>query len=393
MQAVKSCLDREAIVQAIRSCMPAGRKTFELHEPCFRGREWDYVKECLDTNWVSSVGKFVDRFETELANYTGVRFAAAIVNGTAALHIALKVAGVRSQDEVLVPALTFVATANAVAYCDAVPHFVDSDFKTLGVHPQKLENWLQTTAEIRGGECFNKTTGRRIKALIVMHTFGHPVDMDPIVELCSAFRLELIEDAAESLGSFYKGRHTGSWGKISALSFNGNKVITTGGGGAVLTNDLELGRHIKYLTTTAKVPHAWNFYHDQTGYNYRLPNLNAALGVAQLEQLPELLEKKRKLAMQYQSAFEKVAGLKFFEEPQQSKSNYWLNVVLLDPAFRGELTGLLKHLHEAGIKARPAWTLMHKLPMYQDCPRMDLSVAEDIESRLINLPSSASLVE
>jgi perosamine synthetase len=235
-------------------------------------------------------------------------------------------------------------------------------------------------------------TGRRIKALIVMHAFGHPADLDEIARLCRHYHLELIEDAAESLGSFYQGRHTGNWGRVSALSFNGNKIVTTGGGGAILTNDAELGRSIKHLTTTAKRPHPWSFFHDQIGYNYRLPNLNAAMGVAQLEKLPEFLRRKRDLAMRYKAAFAGIAGIRFFEEPSFARSNYWLNVVLLDREVEGERDDLLRALHEDGIKARPAWTLMHRLPMYKDCPRMDVSTAEGIERRLINIPSSAGLI-
>ncbi|MFA6601138.1 MAG: LegC family aminotransferase, partial [Candidatus Omnitrophota bacterium] len=296
------------------------------------------------------------------------------------------------QDEVLVPALTFVATANAVTYCHAVPHFVDSEEKTLGVDAQKLEKELSSRTEIRGGHCYHLKTGRRIKALIVMHAFGHPADLDEIARLCRHYHLELIEDAAESLGSFYQGRHTGNWGRVSALSFNGNKIVTTGGGGAILTNDAELGRSIKHLTTTAKRPHPWSFFHDQIGYNYRLPNLNAAMGVAQLEKLPEFLRRKRDLAMRYKAAFAGIAGIRFFEEPSFARSNYWLNVVLLDREVEGERDDLLRALHEDGIKARPAWTLMHRLPMYKDCPRMDVSTAEGIERRLINIPSSAGLI-
>ena len=392
MPQLRSQLDVEAVRRAIRGCLPQDRKDFQLHEPCLCGNEWDYVKECLDTNWVSSVGKFVDRFEQDLARYTGVASAVAMVNGTSALHIALKVCGVEPQDEVLVPALTFVATANAVTYCHAVPHFVDSEEKTLGVDAQKLEKELSSRTEIRGGHCYHLKTGRRIKALIVMHAFGHPADLDEIARLCRHYHLELIEDAAESLGSFYQGRHTGNWGRVSALSFNGNKIVTTGGGGAILTNDAELGRSIKHLTTTAKRPHPWSFFHDQIGYNYRLPNLNAAMGVAQLEKLPEFLRRKRDLAMRYKAAFAGIAGIRFFEEPSFARSNYWLNVVLLDREVEGERDDLLRALHEDGIKARPAWTLMHRLPMYKDCPRMDVSTAEGIERRLINIPSSAGLI-
>ncbi|MDI6813073.1 MAG: LegC family aminotransferase [Desulfitobacteriaceae bacterium] len=362
-----------------------------LHEPVFAGSEWDYVKECLDTGWVSSVGKFVDRFEHMLEDYTGVKKAVAVVNGTAALHIALKLAGVERDDEVFVPDLTFVATANAVTYCGAIPHFVDSEAKTLGLAPWKLEAWLREIGEIRDGQTLNRLTGRRIKAVIAMHTFGHPVDLDPLAEVCEKYGLVLIEDAAESLGSFYKGRHTGNWGKLATLSFNGNKTVTTGGGGAILTNDEALGRLAKHLTTTAKIPHPWAYVHDQVGYNYRMPNINAALGCAQLEQLPGFLERKRKLAQRYQETLAEIPGISVFVEPEFARSNYWLNALILDETFSENRDILLGKLQTEGIISRPAWTLMHYLSMYNDCPRMDLGGAIDLEKRIINIPSGAAL--
>jgi perosamine synthetase len=362
-----------------------------LHEPTFAGNEWVYVKECLDTGWVSSVGSYVDRFEVMLAEFTGVKRAVAVVNGTAALHICLKLAGVEVGDEVLMPTLTFVATSNAINYCGAIPHFVDSEETTLGLDPRKLADYLLEITELRGNECFNRKTGRRIKSVVPMHTYGHPVDLDPLLEVCERFKLVLIEDAAESLGSYYKGRHTGQWGKLTALSFNGNKVITTGGGGAILTNDEELGALAKHLTTTAKLPHKWEFRHDMVGYNYRLPNINAALGCAQIEQLPGFLQRKRELAENYRQALADVDGVRFFTEPEHARSNYWLNTLLLDDSMSSKRDELLKLTNGSGIMTRPTWTLMHKLPMYKDCPRMDLSIAEDLEQRLINIPSSASL--
>lgn len=382
----------QRVVEALRSVLPAG-DFISLHEPRFAGNEWTYLKECLDTGWVSSVGKFVDRFEEQLAAYTGVRCAIAVVNGTAALHVCLRLVGVEKGDEVLIPALTFVATANAVAYCGAIPHFVDSEERTLGIDPVRLARHLEGSAELRPEGCFNRSTGRRIRAVVPMHTFGHPVDLDALLEVCGRFRLELVEDAAESLGSLYKGRHTGNQGRVSALSFNGNKVITTGGGGAILTNDEELGRLAKHLTTTAKVPHRWDFFHDMIGYNYRLPNLNAALGCAQLEELPGFLEKKRALAERYRQAFAGIPGVRFFEEPAEAASNYWLNALLLDEESAGERDRLLAMTNDLGIMTRPAWIPLHKLPMYADSPRMDLTVAEQLERRLINIPSSAFLGE
>ncbi len=380
------------IIEALQGVLPKGQKV-SLHEPRFEGNEWNYVKDCLDTGWVSSVGSYVDRFEELLAEYTGVKRAVAVVNGTAALHLSLKIAGVKPNDEVLIPALTFVATANAVAYCGAVPHLADSEERTLGLDPGKLALHLEEIGEVRPDGCYNKQTGRRIKAIVPMHTFGHPVDLDPILETCQRFKLELIEDAAESLGSYYKGKHTGNWGKLSTLSFNGNKTITTGGGGAILTNDEELGKLAKHLTTTAKVSHPWLFYQDMVGYNYRLPNINAALGCAQMEQLPRFLEQKRVLAEEYRRTFSAVEGVRFVTEPEFGRSNYWLNALLLDEPYSGQRDQLLGESNKLGIMTRPAWTLMHKLPMYQDAPRMDLSVAESLERRLINIPSSAFLGE
>lgn len=384
--------DQAAIVDALNSVLPKGHGAVALHEPSFRGNEWAYAKECLDTGWVSSVGKFVDRFERDLAEFTGVKHAVAVVNGTAALHVCLRLVGVAREDEVLIPTLTFIATANAVSYCGAIPHFVDSEESTLGLDPHKLGEYLGEIAEIRGEDCFNKKTGRRIKAVVPMHAFGHPVDLDPLVEVCSRFRLELIEDAAESLGSYYKGRHTGNWGKVSALSFNGNKIITTGGGGAILTNDAEIGKLAKHLTTTARVPHKWSFIHDQVGYNYRLPNINAALGCAQLEQLPEFIKSKRAVAESYIKAFAGITGIRVFTEQEFAQSNYWLNVLLLDRRFAERRDALLEATNSQGIMTRPAWTLMHELEMYKSCPKMDgLDTAKDIERRLVNIPSSANL--
>jgi perosamine synthetase len=295
------------IVNALRTVV--GNGPLALHEPRFNGNEWSYLKECLDSTFVSSVGKFVDRFEDDLAKFTGAKRAVAVVNGTAALHVALRLAGVRAGDEVLLPALTFIATANAVAYCQATPHFVDSEERSLGMDAVALREYLSTITEIRGGQCVNRSTGQVIRAMVPMHTFGHPVDIEALLALSQDFHLHLIEDAAESLGSSVGGQHTGTFGLMGTLSFNGNKTITTGGGGAILTNDVELGKRVKHITTTAKLPHRWNFVHDEVGYNYRLPNLNAALGCAQLEQLPGFLRDKRRLFKQYQAAFSNVPGV------------------------------------------------------------------------------------
>lgn len=363
-----------------------------LHEPEFSGNEWAYVKECLDTGWVSSVGKYVDEFERRLAEYTGARHAVAVVNGTAALHVALKLAGVQTNDEVIVPALSFVATANAVAHCSAVPHFVDSAPDTLGIDPVALGAYLARVAEPAPNGLRNRETGRRIAAIVPMHVFGHPVALAPLLDLAERYGLAVIEDAAESLGSYYREQHTGTLGKMGVLSFNGNKIITTGGGGAILTNDAELARRAKHLSTTAKCPHRWEFFHDEVAWNYRLPNLNAALGCAQLESLPDFLERKRELATRYQSAFSAMDEMTFVAEPAESRSNYWLNAVRLnhpDMALRDQL---LAAANDAGYQCRPAWMLLHTLPMFRNCPRASLAVAEQLAASLINLPSSAGLV-
>ena len=388
---MKQQIDKHVLLAALKKCLPEDGERIALHEPQFTGNEWSYVKNCLDTGWVSTVGAYVEQFENQLAEFTGVRRAIAVVNGTAALHVALKLAGVDQGDEVLVQDLTFIATTNAVSYCGAIPHFVDIEEKTLGLDPVKLEAYLQEIAELRPEGCFNRLTGRRLKAVVPMHTFGHPVNLDPLLELCGRYRLELVEDAAEALGSYYKGRHTGNWGKLSTLSFNGNKTITTGGGGAILTNDEGLGKLAKHITTTARVPHKWTFFHDQIGYNYRLPNINAALGCAQMEQLPKFINEKRNLVKRYEAALRDVYGVKLFIEPEFAKSNYWLNVLLLDSTEKDGRDNILEMLNSEGITSRPAWTLMHKLPMFSTCPHMDLAVAEDIEARLINIPSSAKL--
>jgi len=380
--------DVARVVDALGSVAPAGSV---LHEPEFSGNEWAYVKDCIDTGWVSSVGSYVDRFEDDLAGFTGAAHAIATVNGTAALHACLILAGVGRDDEVIIPTLTFVATANAVAYLNAVPHFADSEERTLGLDPTKLEAHLAASAKMEDDLCVNSNTGRVIRAVICMHTFGHPVDLDPLVAMCEKWNLVLIEDAAESLGSTYKGIQTGNFGRLAALSFNGNKTITTGGGGAILTNDVELARKAKHLTTTAKVPHAWDFVHDEIAYNYRMPNINAALGCAQLEQLPDLIERKRRLAETYAKIFADTPCARYFQEPEFARSNYWLNALLADDLECRD--ALLSESNGRSIMTRPAWTPMHRLPMFADCPTMDLSVAESLARRLVNIPSSPALAD
>ena len=376
----------QEIVQAIRSVVGTG--PVALHEPRFGGNEWTYLKECLDSTYVSSVGKFVDRFENELAAFTGARRAVAVVNGTAALHIALLLVGVEPGDEVLLPALTFIATANSVAYCHAIPHFVDSEETSLGMDARALREYLARTAEIRGGVCVNKTTGRVIRAMVPMHTFGHPSDIEALLAVARDFHLQLIEDAAESIGSTVGGHHTGTFGVIGTLSFNGNKTITTGGGGAVLTNDVEIGKRAKHLTTTAKVPHRWKFIHDAVGYNYRMPNLNAALGCAQLEQLPGMLADKRRLFEHYQRAFAGVDGVRLVGEPAGRHSNFWLQTLVLDERLAGQRDAVLTATNDAGVMTRPVWELMHTMPFYRDAPAAPLPVAESLARRVINIPSN-----
>ena len=379
----------ESVLAAVRRA--TGVERAALHEPEFAGREWDYVKECIDTGWVSSVGKMVDRFEAMLAEFTGAKRAVATVNGTAALHIAVVLAGAGPGDEVIVPSLTFIATANAVSYAGATPHLADIAADTVGLDAAKLDAHLRDVARVGASGCVNRVTGRPIKAAIVMHAFGHPADLGGLAEVCARHKLVLIEDAAESLGSYYRGRHTGALTQIGALSFNGNKIVTTGGGGAVLTSDPALGARAKHLTTTARISAGWNFVHDEIGYNYRLPNLNAALGCAQLERIGDFIARKRALAERYRAAFAGMNGATFIAEPPGTKSNYWLNNVMLAAGREGEQTAVLAALNAAGFGARPAWTPMHMLAMYRDCPRADLSVTEDVFRRLVSLPSSPAL--
>ena len=362
-----------------------------LHEPRFDGNEWLYLKECLDSNYVSSVGKYVDQFEQSLANYTGAKYAISVVNGTAALQIALKLAGVNSGEEVLVPALTFVATANAVSHLGAIPHFVDSEESSLGIDVLKLREYLNANTEEQSGLCVNKSTNRVIRALVPMHTFGHPSDLEQLLLIARDFNLVLVEDAAESLGSFYKGKHTGTFGLLGSLSFNGNKTITTGGGGAILTNDEALARRAKHLTTTAKISHKWEFDHDEIGYNYRMPNINAALGCAQIEKLPEKIIAKRELFKRYKEEFKRISGASIFEESSNCQSNYWLQTLLLEDDNLRLRDSLLDASNNIGIRTRPVWKLMSNIAPYGNSPAMSLEGANSLYRRAINLPSSPAL--
>lgn len=357
-----------------------------LHAPCFIGNEKKYLNECIDTTYVSSVGKFVNRFEEMIAEYTGAKKAVVCVNGTNALHLAMMLVGVEKDDEVLTQALTFIATCNAISYIGAHPVFIDVDRDTMGLSPLAVEKWLLVNAKMKSGSCFNKITGRRIKACVPMHTFGHPVRIDELVQVCQKYHIELVEDAAESIGSFYKGKHTGTFGKVGALSFNGNKTITTGGGGMLLFQDEELGAFAKHITTQAKVPHKWEFVHDHIGYNYRMPNINAALGCAQMENLDKYLISKRETAEKYKAYFAKKTDIEFFCEPKDCKSNYWLNVLILKDK-KAQLE-FLDYTNDHGIQTRPIWRLMNRLPMFKDCQTDSLKNTFWFEYRVVNIPSS-----
>ena len=361
------------ISEAIKSVV--NDSNLYLHEPIFDELEKNNLNDCIDSSFVSSVGQYVDKFEKMIAEFTNSKKAIALVNGTSALHLALKVLGINSNDEVICPSLTFVATANAISYLNAKPHFVDINEKTLGIDPLALEKWLDQITIEKDGKSINKNTGRRIKAIIPMHTFGHPVEIDSIVEIANRFNLSVIEDAAESLGSFYRKKHTGTFGKVGILSFNGNKIITTGGGGALLTNDNKIAAYAKHLSTTAKVKHDWRFIHDQIGFNYRLPNLNAALGCAQMKKLPFFIESKRNLFIKYFEAFRNIKGVTLLSEPTNAKSNYWLQTLVLEEGYEEELEEILEHTNTSGIMTRPAWELLHNLEIYKDCQKSPLPIS------------------
>lgn len=361
------------------------REFIPLHEPRFNQHEKDLVIDCIDSSFVSSVGKYVDFFEQKISEYTGAKHAIATVNGTSALHIALLLAGVERNTEVITQALSFIATCNAISYCDAEPVFIDVDKHTLGMSAESLEAFLIQNAELKGQQCYNKQTQKRIAACVPMHTFGHPCEIDKIQIICEQWHIPLVEDAAESLGSFYKGKHTGNFGKLSAISFNGNKIVTSGGGGAILTNDSALAKAAKHITTTAKVPHKWEFNHDQIGYNYRMPNINASLLCAQLDKLSSYLENKRQTATDYQSWCQQ-NEIYFVQEPINAKSNYWLNAILVED--KEEKLAFLEYSNNQGVMTRPVWTLLNKLPMFKQCFAMPQVNAEWIEDRLVNIPSS-----
>jgi aminotransferase in exopolysaccharide biosynthesis len=359
-----------------------------LHEPRLDQHEKDLVMDCIDSTFVSSVGKYVDQFEQKIAAFTGAKFAIATVNGTSALHISLLLTGVERETEVITQALSFIATCNAISYCGAEPVFVDVDKQTLGLSPQSLEAFLNENAEIKNQQCYSKKTNKRISACVPMHTFGHPCEIDKIQAICEQWHIPLVEDAAESLGSYYKNQHTGNFGKLAAISFNGNKIVTAGGGGVVLTNDEKLAKKAKHITTTAKVPHKWEFNHDMIGYNYRMPNLNAALLCAQLDKLESFISNKRQTATKYQ-AWCQQNGIQFISEPEHAKSNYWLNAILVKD--KEEQQKFLEYANAQGVMSRPVWALLNELPMFKNCFAMPQANAEWLSDRLVNIPSSVRL--
>ncbi len=362
-----------------------GSSVIPLHEPRFRGNEKLFVNDAIDSTFVSSVGAYVDKFETMIASISETERGVAVVNGTAALQVALKIAGVNQGDEVITQALTFVATTNAISYNGATPVFIDVDLDTMGLSPNSVNNFLQEFGELRDGKCFNKKTGRKISACLPMHTFGFPVHLNELIQICNQWNIPLVEDAAESLGSLYDGKPTGSFGALGVFSFNGNKIVTAGGGGAIVSKNVEYGAYAKHLTTTAKIPHPFEYAHDEVGYNFRMPNLNAALACAQLEQLTGFIESKRKLAEQYDSYFNK-QGIKFRKESENARANYWLMCIELENKNDRDL--FLKESNSLGIMTRPIWQLMYRLSMYSDNYRDSQKNAEFLESRIVNIPSS-----
>jgi len=385
---MERCRDHQDVIDFIRSLYQT-TEFIPLHEPRFFGNEKTYVMDCIDSTFVSSVGKYVDRLEQMIVEFTGAKYAIATVNGTAALHLALKLAGVNHGNEVITQPLSFIATCNAISYCGAMPVFVDVDLDTLGMSPDSLYSFLINSTTRTSAGCINKTTRRKISAVVPMHTFGLPCRIDEITAICAEFGIPLIEDAAESLGSYYHGKHTGIFSKLSAFSFNGNKTITTGGGGMIITDDHALAQRAKHISTTAKRPHPYEFIHDEIGYNYRMPNINAALGCAQIESLPRLLESKRTVALAYADFFAN-SNFNFIKELTQGHSNYWLNALVLEN--KQARDAFLKDLNEAGVMSRPIWHLMNKLTMFSNCQCADLSNANWLGERVVNIPSSAKLI-
>jgi perosamine synthetase len=367
-----------------------GKGPHSLHEPFFCGNEWKYVKKTLDENYVSSIGSFVNKFEYQIKKFTKSKYAISVVNGTEALHLSLVACGVEANDEVLVPTITFAGTANAITYSRAMPHFVDSELDTLGIDPSKLEKYLKKITIKKGNFYFNKKTGRRIKAIIPVHIFGNICQIDKILKIAKKYKLIVIEDAAEALGSFFKNKHAGTFGLIGCFSFNGNKILTTGGGGAIITNNKLLVKKIKHLSTTAKIKHRWEYIHDAVGYNFRMPNLNAALGSAQIENLSKFLKSKKKLYIRYCDEFSKTKDVKLIKNPKFSKSNNWLNTIFIKNSSIAARDKVLSLAHKNKIFLRPVWKPLHTFKHFNEMPRMNLDVAMKIYESCINLPSSAS---
>ena len=383
-------ISADLVVKSIQKV--TGKGLHKLHEPLFFGNEKNYLKNTINKNFVSSSGEYVNKFEKKIMKYTKVKFAVAVVNGTQAIYISLKACDVKKNEEVLVPALTFVGTANAISYLGAEPHFVDSQIENFGINCLNLENYLNKITKFRGNECINKFTGNVIKAIMPVHVFGHPCNIQDIVKIAKKFNLIVIEDAAEALGSFYKKKHLGTFGDVGCLSFNGNKIITTGGGGMVITNKKILAKKIKHLTTTAKIKHKWEYIHDEIGYNFRMPNLNAALGLAQLEKIHIFLKAKRTLFKKYFNVFNKMKGISLYKESNNANSNYWLQTLILDKNNVNLKNKILKESHKKLIYTRPVWRLISELEPYKKNQKMNLSGAKEIYNKIINLPSSQSLI-
>jgi perosamine synthetase len=375
------------IVDIIKKILGKGHHS--LHEPYFCGNEWKYVKKTLDENYVSSIGSFVNKFEDQIKRFAKSKYAIPVVNGTEALHLSLVACGVKNNDEVLVPTITFVGTANAIVYSGGIPHFVDSEFETLGIDPLKLEKYLEEITIKKGKFYFNKKTKRRIKAIIPVHVFGNICKIDKLLKIAKKYNLVVIEDAAEALGSFFKNKHAGTFGLVGCFSFNGNKIITTGGGGAIITNNKLLAKKIKHLSTTAKINHRWEYIHDEVGYNFRMPNLNAALGSAQIENLNRFLRSKRKLFLRYCKEFSKINNVRLIKNPQFSKSNNWLNTIFINNCSIKKRDHLLSLVHANKIFLRPVWRPLHKLKHFKSMPKMTMKNSEKIYTSCVNLPSSS----
>ncbi len=383
-------LSAKNVVNAIRSVL--GKGAHQLHEPLLNGKEIIFVSDTIKRNFVSTAGEYVNRFEKAVKKFSKSNHAIAVVNGTQAIFVSLKVLGVRKDDEVLVPALTFVGTVNAISYIGAHPHFIDSSWENFGVNCDKLEKYLSKNAQIIGNRCINKSTGKVIKAILPVHIFGHPCDIEKVIKISKKFKLAVVEDAAEALGSFHKKKHLGTFGDIGCFSFNGNKIITTGGGGMIITNQAKLAKKIKHLTTTAKLKHKWEYIHDEVGYNFRMPSINAALGLAQLLKLRTFLKAKRKLFYKYMKVLKDINGISLFKEPKNAKSNYWLQTLILDKKNSKFKNKILKEFHKKKVFSRPTWQLISDLKPYRNNQKMDLSIARDIYKRSINIPSSQKLI-